>query len=150
MTKPDHVGLLMKLLTAAVILIAVMVILALVNAVSANNTSSQLLTGVQYVSSGQIQTSYMVQSLSGAGAPLAMVMPNDLVHYVGKQFHIYSTTAQPHVIEIGAGSISTSWTAIGVNRIATFGGAIGDGISFHVGTDKRIIVTNTNNVVFSP
>lgn len=80
---------------------------------------------------------------------LAMTLPNNLKDYVGRTFHVYSVTAVPHTITISSiGSLTTSWD--GVNTIATFGGAIGDGITFHIiDIDKISIISNTNVVLSS-
>ena len=82
-----------------------------------------------------------------ATTPITLSLPNDLLNYVGKTFTIYTRTAQPHVISIEVGTLDTTWD--GTNKVATFGGAKGDGIVFHVLDRNRISVISNTNVNFS-
>lgn len=80
-------------------------------------------------------------------APVATVLPNDLQAYVGRTFYVYSLSAQAHTITITAGTLTSTWD--GTNTVATFGGAIGDGMTFHVLSRDRIVIVSNTNVVFS-
>ena len=80
--------------------------------------------------------------------PLVLTLPNDLQHYVGRTYAYYSRSAQPHVIQIESGTLVTTWD--GTNKKATFGGAKGDGIVFHVYDRNAIAIVSNTNVVFSP
>ena len=82
-----------------------------------------------------------------SSVPLVLTLPNDLQHYVGRTFVYYSRTAQPHVIQIESGTLVTTWD--GTNKKATFGGAKGDGIVFHVYDRNAIAIVSNTNVVFS-
>lgn len=82
-----------------------------------------------------------------ATTPLAMQLPNDLQNYIGRTFNIYSRSAQMHTITLPAGTLTTTWD--GASTIAKFGGAIGDGLTFHVFDRDSIAVISNTNVVFS-
>ena len=76
-----------------------------------------------------------------------MTLPNDLGHLVGIRFRVWSRTAQPHTIRIAAGGLNPTFD--GTNKLATFGGAIGDGFVFEVIDRNRIVVEPVRNVVFT-
>lgn len=85
--------------------------------------------------------------LDSASVPLSMTLPNDLSHLVGLRFRVWSITAQPHTIRIATGAYTSTWD--GSNKLATFGGAIGDGLVFEVIARDRIVAEPVRNVVFS-
>ncbi len=110
------------------------------------------LTGVKaYVGSGRMLSSPFSASLDAAGAPLTLTLTNALItgggYARGVDYAIYSTTAQPHVVSIDLGALGTTWD--GTNRIATLGGAPGDGFTFRVLGDSLISLGSVNNVAFS-
>jgi len=90
-------------------------------------------------------TPYKVR-LDGAG-PLAMTLPNDLSGFVGATYFITAGTAQIHTVTISPGPLTTTFD--GVNTIATFGGAVGDGIEMEVISKDRIVIFGNVNVAFS-
>lgn len=104
------------------------------------------LYATNHVASGPILNRPFTHSLAGA-APLAMTLPNDLSNYIGREFKIYATTAQAHTVTIQPGALTTTWD--GANTIATFGGAVGDGLTFVVTAIDKIAVISTTNIVFS-
>lgn len=85
--------------------------------------------------------------LDSSAAPLAMSLPNDLSAYVGRVYAIYSRTDQPHTVTIDSGTLATTWD--GVNKVATFGGAKGDGLTFRVLAKDLVVVLQTKNIAFS-
>ena len=87
----------------------------------------------------------MYPSLASAGAPILIVIPSDAGAHRGRTYHLYSTTTQPHVVQIEAGGALFN----GATTTATLGGAIGDGLSFVVLAHQLIEVTNERNVFFS-
>lgn len=104
------------------------------------------ITNTLYTQSGPLKNNPLVGHLD-ASSSIVLTLPNDLGNYVGRTFTYYSRTAQPHVIEIQSGTLTTTWD--GVNTVATFGGAKGDGIVFHVFDRNQISVISNTNVVFS-
>lgn len=100
-----------------------------------------------YVASSAIVNSPFQHALDATAAPLAMVLPNDLSDYVGKTYQIYSRSNQPHTVTIAAGSLTTTYD--GVNTIATFGGAIGDGFTMFVLDKNRVVILHSVNIAFS-
>jgi hypothetical protein len=96
-------------------------------------------------SSGALPDSPYPLYLNQAALPLNMELPLDLSNRVGNIYRVWSLTAQPHRLTIAASG--ATWD--GTNRIATFGGAIGDGIVFEVTAPNRIVVWTVNNVVFT-
>ena len=74
-----------------------------------------------------------------------MTLVNDLSPFLNKEYAIYSRTAFAHTITIAAGA--STWN--GADKIATFGGAIGDGFKFRVLDTNLIAVTSNTNVAFS-
>lgn len=108
---------------------------------------SRLENAQSYTISGAILSQPYAAHLDSSAALIAMTLPNDLASYIGKQYSVYSTTAQPHTITIAGGVHTTTWN--GVNTIATFGGAIGDGLTFRVISESRIVIVSVTNVAFS-
>ena len=100
-----------------------------------------------HLASAELPPSPFVQFLAATGAPLAMTLPNDLTPYLGKTYRIFSASAQPHTVTISAGTLATTWD--GVNTIATFGGAKGDGFEFTVIAKDLVTVLPPKNVGFS-
>ena len=100
----------------------------------------------RYTTSGTILNSPFAVYLDNT-SPLAMTLPNDLSNYVGRTFTVISQSAQPHTVTLSSGTLTPTWD--GVNNIATFGGAIGDGLTFHVFDRDKIAVTSNTNIVFS-
>jgi len=84
--------------------------------------------------------------LNQAAAPLGMILPSTLDGRVGNVYRVWSLTAQPHTISIAAGG-GITWD--GVNTVATFGGAIGDGLVFEVIAKNKVVVLSVINVAFS-
>ena len=97
-------------------------------------------------SAGTLPSSPYALRLDGT-TPVAALLPNDLHNYVGRTFYLYSLSAQAHTVTISAGTLTTTWD--GSNTVATFGGAIGDGLAFHVLDRDKIVVVSNTNVVFS-
>lgn len=84
-----------------------------------------------------------------ANEAISITVPNDLLDHVGRTYTVYSTTAFAHTLEISTvGPLTTSWD--GVNKKATLGGAVGDGLTFVVIDRDKIVVTSNTNVAFSP
>jgi hypothetical protein len=104
------------------------------------------ITNTIYTSNAAIQNSPLVGHIDSSVA-LTLTLPNDLSEFVGRTFTFYSRSAHPHVIQIQGGTLTTSWD--GVNTVATFGGAKGDGLVFHVFDRNQIAVISNTNVVFS-
>jgi hypothetical protein len=102
-----------------------------------------------YTQNDVIKTSPHNLVLGAAGAPLSMTLPNDLTQYRGRTYRLYSATAQPHSVTIEVGALSTAWDGAGGNRVATLGGAVGDGLTFYVLDSDKIVVEHAQNVVFS-
>lgn len=99
-----------------------------------------------HTASGELPRSPFTHLL-GSAAPLAMTLPNDLTPYLGREFHVYAVTAQAHTITIQGGALTSTWD--GTNTVATFGGAVGDGVTFVVIAADRVEITHNNNVVLS-
>jgi hypothetical protein len=95
--------------------------------------------------SGPLPNAPYVYYIDSAGAAAALVLPNDLSGYVGNIYRVWSRTAQPHTVTLyGMGT-----TFDGTTRVATFGGAIGDGLMFEVIAPNRAVVIASINVVFT-
>jgi len=77
-------------------------------------------------------------------AVAAMTLPSDLSAYLDNFICLFSKTAFAHTLTAGVGA-----TFDGVNNIATFGGANGDGFCFQVISATRAVVRSNNNVAFS-
>lgn len=106
------------------------------------------ITGVYITqANGVIPSHPFTTHLSAAAVAQLMTLPNDLSPYIGGPgFTVFSTTAQIHTITIQSGVLSSTWD--GVNTVATFGGAVGDGLKFDVISKNRIVATPIN-VAFS-
>jgi len=128
----------------AIIISLVAIGLAIATFVGLSNVTA----AQSYVTSGPIRPSPYTIFLDSTAAPIAMTLPNDLSSYnVGEEYTVLSRSAQPHTITIEAGALGTTWD--GVNKVATFGGAKGDGLIFHVLAKDLVQVTFVNNVAFS-
>ena len=99
-----------------------------------------------YTNDGQIENNPLSFALDSTTA-LARSLPNDLQSYVGRVFKVYSRSAQAHTVTLTAGTLTTTWD--GTNTVATFGGAIGDGLTFLVLARDKIVILSNTNVVFS-
>jgi len=124
-------------------------VLAVAAAVLASFALSYSLYSTQfrrYTTAGVIDNSPFAAYLDATN-PLAMTLPNDLINYVGRTFTVVSQSAQAHTITLSAGTLTTTWD--GANTVATFGGAIGDSITFHVFDHDKITIISNTNVVFS-
>lgn len=85
--------------------------------------------------------------LDSTAIALSMALPNDLSGYVGRVYRIWSRSAKAHIIQIASGGFNPTFD--GINKVATFGGAIGDGFVFEVTDKDKIVIISVNNVVFS-
>jgi len=87
------------------------------------NTGS-FATTQDYTADGAINTAYDLHTLSKAGVG-AMTIAAPTAAQAGRTLHIKSTTAQAHTVTFtgGFGGVGTG------GDVATFGGAIGDGMS---------------------
>lgn len=102
-------------------------------------------TTPKYVSTSQPMTSTPYAFyMGGANVPLNLQIPNDLSTYVGKVYRVWA-------IDVGHQHTVSSGTATfdGFSKLATFGGAIGDGFVFEVISTNRIAIISATNVVFS-
>lgn len=128
----------------AFVVAAVAIILGAVAIGEAGNLSSQRV----YETSIDIQpTPYQIGLGSDSGGALLMTLPNDMYNFVGRRYTINSLNAQMHTVTIDSGTLATTWD--GVNKIATFGGAKGDGFTFVVLEKDLIRIESVTNVVFS-
>lgn len=93
--------------------------------------------------SGPIPSSPYVFYVDAAGAPAAMILPNDLSEYVGKVYRIFSRTSQPHTLQLSG----TGNTFDGIGSTVQFGGAIGNGLVFEVIAPNFVVVHVAKNVV---
>lgn len=78
-----------------------------------------------------------------SGATIELTLSSDLSSYVGKVYRVWSLSDKPHRV------ISGSATFDGGNHIATFSGAIGDGMVFEVISDTRIAMISSTGVTLS-
>ncbi len=93
----------------------------------------------------QMPASPFVFHVGGSALPVALTLPNDLTPYIGKIYRLWSVSPQVHTLTIQG----TGTTFDGVNKVATWGGAIGDGVMFEVLQANRIVLISVNNVNFS-
>lgn len=93
----------------------------------------------------QMPGSPYIFHIGGSALPVALTLPNDLTPYVGRIYRIWSVSPQVHTLTIQG----TGTTFDGSTRVATFGGAIGDGLMFEVLQWNRIVLISVNNVAFS-
>lgn len=96
-----------------------------------------------HTTAGPLQIGPKTQYISVV-AVAAMTIPGDLSSYLDDPYCIISKTAFAHTITMGAGA---TWD--GANTIATFGGAVGDTICFHVFSSTQVTVTGEQNMAFS-
>jgi hypothetical protein len=85
--------------------------------------------------------------IESASTPIALTLPNDMSEYIGRVYHIWSLTAQPHTVTISTGLAVSKFT--GMTGTATLGGAIGDGFVFEVISANHAVILSSTNVVFS-
>lgn len=130
---------------AAAILAVLISVAAIVLGALAYNNVSRFTGEVLIHSSGTLPDSPFPIYLNQAAAPLAMLLPIDLGNRVGNVYRVWSRTAQSHTVTLAAGG--PTWD--GTNRVATFGGAIGDGLVFEVIDTTRVVVWTSINVAFS-
>lgn len=133
-------------MVGSLIFLAVLVVASAVLGGLALNYSMYTTRFHRYTVDGSIDNSPFAIYLD-ATTPLAMTLPNDLTNYVGRTFTVVSQSAQAHTVTLSAGTLSPTWD--GTNTVATFGGAIGDGVTFHVFDRDKITVISNTNVVFS-
>jgi hypothetical protein len=89
-----------------------------------------------------------MHTLAGPTAPITVTLPNSLADFVGKQYHIDCTTGTiPHVAQITAGIIPTTWD--GIHRRATCSPGPVSGFTFVVLSPGQVRVVASTNVVFS-
>lgn len=131
----------------SLILFSIVAVAALVVGAIALGFSTRDAQVTIHIKSQEIPISPFGHHLDGKGAPLAMTLPNDLSNYIGITLNVYALDAQPHTITIDSGTLTSTWD--GANTVATFGGAIGDGITFRVLSKNMITVQFTKNIVFS-
>ncbi len=93
----------------------------------------------------QMPGSPFIFHVGGSALPVALTLPNDLTPYVGRVYRIWSVSPQIHTLAIQG----TGTSFDGTNTLATWGGAIGDGLEFEVLQANRIVLISVNNVVFS-
>lgn len=135
---------------ATTILCVAVSVAALVVASVALSQANRTLTATSYLVSGRIHHHTLSHFLDAPAAPLAMTLPYTLDAYAGPlEYCIHSTTAQSHTITIDE-YVPNQATWDGTNRVATLGGAIGDGFCFKVISPTRAVVTSVTNVAFSP
>jgi len=97
-----------------------------------------------HTSAGPLQPLTETQYIEVA-AVAAMTMPIDLTPYLNNKICVISKSAFAHTITLGAGA---TWN--GADTIATFGGAVGDGLCFTVISLTTMFVMGTPvNVAFS-
>lgn len=79
-----------------------------------------------------------------------MTLPNNLIEFVGTEYHIDCASPLGHTVTIVPGVLTTTWD--GINRVMTCdaGPAGGAGVSFRVVTPSLIRIVSVRNVVFSP
>jgi len=145
--KRQHAKNCISAIVALSIIAVIAAIVAIYFGAIATNGVARLETAQSYLTSGVIRHAPYAAHLDSSAAPLGMTLPNDLSDYIGKQYAVYSTTAQPHTITIDGGVLTTTWD--GVNTIATFGGAVADGLTFRVIAKNRIAILPPTNVAFS-
>lgn len=135
-----------NLLCAAVILAVVLSCAGLGLAGVGFAYSMYGITQKEFIANAVVENNPLNIAVAGAGA-LTLSLPNNLATYRGRVYTIYATTAHAHKVQITAGTLTTTWD--GVNTVATFGGAIGDGLTFVVIDVDQIAVISSTNVVFS-
>jgi hypothetical protein len=101
-----------------------------------------------YTTNGGINT-WPAQHILAASIPLEMTLPNNLLEFIGAEYHIDCASPLAHSITIIPGVLSTTWD--GTNRVLTCNAspAGGAGISFRVVTPTLIRIISSRNVVFN-
>ena len=122
-------------------------IAAIVVAVLAYNAANFPTSFVVHQSDGILSNSISSHYLESSGVPLAMTLPSDLSNYIGRKYSVWSTTSQVHTIRIASGGFDPTFG--GTATLATFGGAIGDGLVFEVMAKNLIVAIQVFNVVFT-
>jgi len=92
---------------------------------------------------GPLQPNKKLQYITAAGIT-AMTLPTNLGPYVDDEICLISKTAFAHTLTLGVGA---TWN--GIDTIATFGGAVGDGLCFIVASPTQMFVVSVINVAFS-
>ena len=109
--------------------------------VQARNEGYNFASVIGHTVSGNLRDGPFLQTLD-ATSPLAMTLPADLTPYVGRVYHVWSTSAIAHTI-----TSTVKWD--GTNSVVTFGGAIGDGLVFAVVAPNRIVIETQINIALS-
>lgn len=95
-----------------------------------------------------MQTSPHAHLLASTTGLITISLPNNLVEYVGKLYSVDCVTPFAHVIQIQAGTLTTTWD--GTNRKATCNPLVsGAGFSFRVVTQSSIRIIDPRGVTFS-
>lgn len=127
-------------------------IAAIIVASGAKSAATRDQTSQIHLMSEVILPSPHAHYLGATAIDLAMVLPNDLSDYVGKVYRVWATSAKPHKVTIASGGKNPEFCGDNVMthpKIATFGGAIGDGFVFEVVADNKVVIIAVNNVQFS-
>lgn len=109
-------------------------------AISHNNNESG--PRLLYIS-GPLPSTPFVTYIDQAAAPLAMTIPLG-GFAAGNVYRIWSRTAQPHTLTLQGGA---TWD--GVKTVATWSGAIGDGLVFEFLDSTKVGLHTVKGVVFS-
>jgi hypothetical protein len=123
-------------------------IVALVLSIIAWSQTSFTTSQRAYTTNGMITTSPSNHVMT-ATIPLLMTLPNNLIEYMGGEYHIDCIGGVPHSVVIQPGILNTKWD--GVNTIMTCNNPApgGAGISFRVTAINGIRIVASRNVVFS-
>ena len=132
---------------ALIVLCVAAAVAAVVIGVLGYNAASAANSAATIKAAGVLPASPYSVYLDSPSLPLAMILPNTLGDRVGKVYRVWSSSAQPHTIQINAGNEDPTFD--GTSTLATFGGAIGDGFVYEVIAPNRIALIAVNNVVFS-
>ncbi len=143
MPKPGE-GSLRNILIAIAALALIVSVVAVVIAVLAYQ---KYLTPVTLSVSQAVPSGVNAVYIDSAASPIGLTLANDMRPYVGKVYRVWSLTAQAHTVSITTGQSVSTFT--GGTRVATFGGAIGDGFVFEVISANHAVVISSTNVVFS-
>ena len=144
MPKPSGEGSLRNILIAIAALSLIVSVVAVVVAVLAYQ---KYLVPITLSVSQAVPSGNNAVYIDSAVNPIGLTLANDMRPYVGKVYRIWSLTAQAHTVSITTGQSVSTFT--GGTRIATFGGAIGDGFVFEVISANHAVVISSTNVVFS-
>lgn len=77
-------------------------------------------------------------------AKVDLTISGDVSGYIGRVYRVWSLNNKPHTITCGSGL-----TFDGGNGVATFTGAVGDGMVFEFISDKRIAMISSTGVTLS-